>query len=379
MPGVDLNLDLPSLSDPLATIVAKFITALSVVEDDLAADVTPSEIDINTSLSMNGSALVNTGSVQFVAGNAPTSAGSMWYEDDEFWVQDATGAVRLTVDGAIDASSIGGITSLASPAAVTWDLASSQFRFTADSGVFADLSADDLVLNSASGSVRFSVADAITTAREFNIVDLPASGVSALVYDAASSSLKSSENTRITNALKATTLDVSGASTLTGNVTVGGLTSVAGGLVHPVWEQALPTHNGDRFAGVNKDTTNFTTSVLSVSRTVGTSNNSSLQWMQHIPLRVGERIKTLGATVSKTTAGAPNFTISLVSLSGGNVFTTLDFANLAASGVSALLLTLGTPAEFATDTQYFFQFDFPALSSVGYFSRPFFTYDNVVG
>ncbi len=387
MPGVDLNLDLPSLSDQLATIVAKLITALSAIEDDLAADVTPSEIDINTSLSMNGSALVNTGSVQFVAGNAPDAAGAMWYEDDEFWVQDATGAVRLTVNGAIDASSLGGITSLASPAAVTWDLASSEFRFTSDSGVYADLVADDLVLHSASGSVRFSVADAITTARQFNITDLPASGVSALVYDASSSALKSSENTRITNTLKATTLDISTTTTLTGaitaasSLTVAGVVDVGGAFRHPEWTVPLPTHNGDPF--INSIGADYVENFVNWGKTSGAA---AVTWLQLVPVRVGERIKSLTCTIQRTGVGSAfQYTLSLIKLSGGNVTAAVDgststtYATGNTLGVEMLTHTLGTPVSGAADELFFFQLVMPANVGPALCSRPFATFDAVVG
>lgn len=213
MPGVDLDLDLPSLSDSLATIVSKTVDALQAIEDDLAAQVVSSEININAALSFNGAAITNLGSATFSSGNIPTTAGSVWYDGTEWYVSDATGTIQVTSNGSLNIAAVGGIVGDyggGNPARVTYDDASGEYRFTEDTGVYADLVADDLVLHSASGSVRFSVDDAITTDRQFIIEDLPTAGVSALVYDASDSSVKSAENTRVTNALKITTLDMTG-------------------------------------------------------------------------------------------------------------------------------------------------------------------------
>lgn len=213
MPGVPLNLDLPSLSDDMATIVAKLVTAIGLIQDDLEAKVVPAEIDVNAALSMNGSALTNVGSGQFVAGNPPTNAGTIYYNSNEWFLRDATGAVRITLNGALDASSVGGIGGDyggGNPASVSYNDASGEYRFTEDVGVWADVVCDDLVLQGASGSVRFSCDSGISSARQVNINELPASGVSLLTYDASNSRLADAQTVRATNVVKATIVDVTG-------------------------------------------------------------------------------------------------------------------------------------------------------------------------
>lgn len=213
MPGVDLNLDLPSLSDSMSDIVAALVVAISTIEDDLSAKVVPAELDINAALSMGGNSLTAVGSVQLMSGNAPTAAGSLYYHTDgEFYMLTSAGAVKVTANGSLNVTAANGIVGDygLGPEAVSYDNLSGEYRFTEDTGVWADLVADDLVLNSASGSVRFAVDNAITTARQFILKDIPASGVSALVYNASNSTVESAENQRITNQLKATILDISG-------------------------------------------------------------------------------------------------------------------------------------------------------------------------
>lgn len=211
MPGQPLNLDLPSLADPFAEILAKLLIALAAIEDDLEGLIVPSEININASLSLEGNALTDAGSLQLLAGNVPTAAGAIWYADGEFYMRDASGVIQITSNGSLNVASIGTIVGDyggVNPARVSYDNASGEYRFTEETGVWADLVADDLILNSATGSVRFGVDDAITTARQFIIKDLPASGVSCLVYDASTSTVESSENQRITNDLLCTRIDV---------------------------------------------------------------------------------------------------------------------------------------------------------------------------
>jgi hypothetical protein len=197
MPGVDLNLDLPSLSDNLSDIVSKIVIALAAIEDDLADDVTPSEFNVNTALSLAGNTLTNAGSVLLVSGNVPSAAGSIYYDSGEFYAIDSTGVIQLTDAGNLNAASlgtIGGDFGGANPAQVTYDDASGEYRFTEDTGVYADLVADDVVLMGASGSVRLGVAAGITTARQFLFDDLPTSGITLLAYDSATSTVEDAGN-----------------------------------------------------------------------------------------------------------------------------------------------------------------------------------------
>lgn len=196
MPGVNLNLDLPSLTDPMATAIAKLVTALQAVEDDLAGKILPSEININAALSMNGNALTNIGSLQMLAGNAPTAAGSIYYSNGEFYAIDAAGTIRLTLNGALDITATGGfVGDYGQPgvnAAASYDNASQEYRFYSDGGLgtWADLVCDDLVLEGTNGSVRLGVDAAINTARQVLFKSLPTTGVGLLVYNSATSTVE---------------------------------------------------------------------------------------------------------------------------------------------------------------------------------------------
>ncbi len=214
MPGTDLNLELPALEHTMTEVVSKTATALSAIEDDLRDPVVTSELDMNADLSMEGNAITNVRGLVLGDGADATPDGTLAMVDDELTVYTAAGEVRITLDGALDASAIGGITGLGgTDAAVTYDSASDEFRFTESPGDYADLRAEDVILVGTTGTVRLHVHDDLVTDEEINVKSLPAAGISLLAYDASTGSLVDAATVTTTNAVPVTTL------TATGNVT----------------------------------------------------------------------------------------------------------------------------------------------------------------
>lgn len=192
MIGTDLNLVLPTLGDSYSDAIAKIAIALSSVEDSLGDKATPAVLNINEALNLQGNALTNISSLILAAGNLTNLAGSIFYYNGEFYAVDATGTVQLTANGALNATP-GSITNLVSPAAVTWDSASQEFRFTTNNTpTYADLVCDDVVLKGATGSVRLDVHSAIATSRSMIVKSLPTTGCSFLVYKATDSTVEDS-------------------------------------------------------------------------------------------------------------------------------------------------------------------------------------------
>ena len=211
MVGTDLNLSLPQLSDTLSVVVSKTATALSAIEDSLASKVTPAGMDISSNLDMSGNLMINAGGLLLTAAtDNPAFPGLAYFYNGEWFLCDNAGAVQITSNGAVNASSIGGISGMSGGAAVSYDLASQEFRFIASIGVPADLSCDDVLLNGSAGSLRLDCGAGITTTRTFTFNELPASGVSVLVYDAGTSRYVDAQTTRATNVVKVTKIDVSG-------------------------------------------------------------------------------------------------------------------------------------------------------------------------
>ncbi len=201
MPGLDLNLDLPTLADTFADIVSKLVVAIDAIETDLAARVTAGELDITTALSMGGAPLINVGGVR-LNGGVSTTVGTIYMDGADLHVVTALGDVQLTAGGAIDVAAlgtIGGDYGGANPAAVVYDDTSGEYRFTEETSVWADLVADDLVLHGTAGSVRLGVDDALTGAKTVLFKALPASGVSGMVYNVATTGIEDGAVTRETN------------------------------------------------------------------------------------------------------------------------------------------------------------------------------------
>src|ERR1041384_2355978 len=177
MPGQSLNLSLPSLSDTMATIVSKTATALSAIQTDLTPKITPPALNINASLSVAGNALTNIGSLQMVDGNQPTNPGSLYYHNGEFFLVDTTGTIQVTTNGVLNVAGVVGIIGDyggSNPARVIFNDTAGEFRFQEDQAgpIWADVVCDDLVLEGASGTVRFNVDAAISGGKTINIKSL---------------------------------------------------------------------------------------------------------------------------------------------------------------------------------------------------------------
>ncbi len=320
MPGVDLDLDLPSLSDTMAVAIAKIAQALSDIGDDLAAKVITSELDINAALSLNGNALTNAGSVQLLAGNSPSVAGSIFYDTDgEFYAITAAGVVRLTSSGSVDVSASGGIGGdYGQPgvnAQVVYNNANEEYTFYSDTDVYADIVVDDVVLQGENGSVRLGAGNDIDTQRQFIINGLPDSGVSVLVYNAATSSVEDASVTRATNDLKVTNLDVTGAirtgaraytyPVLGGDVITNGLVSASTTAPGVTLTQTLGAYNAFIRVPII-DTTWRIQSVIVYSEASTLSNTYSLvetTWAASLPTSAFNASSIAGTT--NTTATEP--------------------------------------------------------------------------
>lgn len=275
MPGVDLDLDLPSLSDTLSDVVTKTAVALASIQDDLAGMIVPSEIDINAALSLAGNSLTDASSVQFLAGNPPTSAGSLYYySDGEFYVITANGTVKVTANGSLNIAAGGGFTGdygLGDESA-SYDSASQEYRFNAAVGTPADLVCDDVVLTGTLATVRLSCSDSLSTARQIVVTSLPSSGISLLAYDASDSGLKDNNATRATNTVKVTGLDMTGEVTHTDrtfNIPFNWLPATGGG-----------------FGLIGSGSPPYWTN------TGGTGTNTTAYF--NLPLVTGQRLKSLG-------------------------------------------------------------------------------------
>lgn len=307
MPGVDLNLVLPTTGDTLSTIVSKLTTALSAVKDDLAPRITPGRLNINSALSMGGNALTNVGGVRLLGGQS-TVVGTL-YMDEELNIVTTAGTVKLTSNGAINVGTVGTINGNyggVNPASVYYDTASGQYRFTTNPGVWANLVSLTATLMGSAGSVRLGVDASVVGAQAIIVAALPATGVSGLAYQASDQTLRDASTVRETTTHQFTAID------LTGNIK------------HGDWIRTGPVVRFNTFLELG------TTTDYSSSSPGMTVTPISTVW---IPISTGfkttDRIKSV--TLYSPAASTYDATIVQVNAAGGAAITNLSSGGSAAA------------------------------------------------
>jgi hypothetical protein len=170
--------------------MAKIAEDLQIIETDLEAKVVAAEIDINGDLDFNGWQAVGVSALVLDPVPDPDDfgAGSAIYSQNEWYLVTAAGAVRVTLDGQLDAASLGGIGGdygSPNPAAVTYVDTDGIYIFTEEPGVYADIEVDDVVLRGASGLVRLACDAAVDTGPTLSINEPPASGTALTIWDSA--------------------------------------------------------------------------------------------------------------------------------------------------------------------------------------------------
>ncbi len=337
MIGTNLGLDLPSLSDSLATIVSKVTVALSAIQDSIADLADPSALNINDAISMNGNALSGVSTVQFATGNASQVPGSLFYAAGEFFMVDVSGTpIQITANGLINIGGTGGFVGdyvSSNPTGAAYDLASTQFRFTKTVGGVttpSDVSLLSAILNGAAGSVKIGVDAAINTARIANFKSLPGTGVSLLVYNAATSTIEDGNVTPPTNPLTSLTV------------------------------ATLTTTTDDKYSYVQTHAHQMAPAQASVNVTANdlnvTSTGTAWSYSSPIfPLRVGDRIKTYKLYWS---AGSGNVVVKLKKQTATNIIVTVDTVTTSVPGsfTQTTSQTIASPVAAADGDRFYLEF-----------------------
>ncbi len=352
MPGTDLGLELPSLSDTLADVVSKTATALEAIAADLEPRITAGELDISTELSLGGAPATNVGGIR-LTGGATAVVGSIYEADGDFFLVTDAGVVQLTADGGIKVAAagiIGGDYGGANPATVTFDDGDHAYDFNDEPGEYADVRCRSVVLhnNDSGGVVTISVDPAITTEREISVKTLPASGVSALVYSAATSTLETADTARITADLKATNVDASGTLAATGTATLGaaltvggtatvtgtltasgaatvaGVLTASGGFKHGVFDVVLPATSAHLRPDVIDPTTGYVTKTLDAVHVTNYGPSATRYFDIPIPCRIGERVTNISCKFYRSPSVPRDRTLALYRVNGLTI-TLVDF------------------------------------------------------
>lgn len=341
MPGVDLNLPIPALSDTQATVITKVAQALTAIENDLTPRVTSNEININTPLSFNGLGAENLGYATFNGTPSSVVSGTIFFSGEWFLVT-AAGTIQLTNNGALNISIGGGIGGDygAVSALVTYDNANTRYRFFGSSAAsLVDLDARNFVSNGTLAKVTISVDPTFAVNRIFNFKSLPTSGIALLTYDSVSSSVTDGSAAPIT-----ANHTFSGVSTFTGNIVANAL------IKHTAWSKELPFTSGPgstnlaNFAGPGVD------------GLAPATPGVAFTWVSEpFGLRKDDIVNSVVCRITKGSAGTT--TLSIRKKDAAGTITTVESATSTSVGTGDITCTVAAPVAIGARERWFLQFD----------------------
>lgn len=238
MPGINLNLPIPSLSDTQTVVVTKVAQALTAINTDLADPVLASEISITSGLNFGGNPALNVGYIAF-GGGTPGAVipGTIFYNNGNWFLVDGTTTIQITSAGALNLVLNGGIGGdyAAVSALLSYDNAGTRYRFFGAGGTtLVDLDSRKLALNGTNAIVTFGVDNALLANKTINIKSLPAANVGLLAYDAAANALVDGSTVAITASPTFTN-----AVTFNGNITVNGNIQANGQIKHGTYSKEI--------------------------------------------------------------------------------------------------------------------------------------------
>lgn len=342
MPGVDLNLPIPSLSDTQTTVVTKVAQALTAIDTDLADPVLASEININSALEFNGNPALNIGYATFGGGTpGVVIPGAIYYNNGEWFVVDGTATIQLTNAGALNLTLNGGIGGdyAAVSALLAYDNAGTRYRFFGAGGTtLVDLDARKLALNGSGAIVTLGVDAALLANKTINIKSLPTANVGLLAYDAAATALVDGSSVAITASPTFTN-----SVTFNGGIIVNGNIQANGLIKHGNYSKELSLTAADGEA------------ISSIAVTYGTGGATYTTWVSEpftsAGLIVGDIPQNIVIRITKANANGTGWQINRKPFNAANVVVASGIINTA--GTSDQTLTIGVPVAIASRERWF--------------------------
>jgi hypothetical protein len=343
MPGINLNLPIPSLSDTQTQVVTKIANALTLIGNDLTPKVVAAELNINSALDLNGNAALNAGYITFGGGTPGTTIpGAIYYNNGEWFLVDGTATIQITAAGALNLTlngAIGGDYS-AVAALLSYDNAGTRYRFFGAGGTpLVDLDARKLALNGASAVVTLGVDASLLANKTINFKSLPAANVGLLAYDAAATAIVDGSTTAITASPTFTNaVTFNGGITVNGNITANAL------IKHGTYSKELSLTSALGEA-ISSNTVTYNTSGASYSTWVSDVFTSA-------GLIVGDIPQSIIIRITKANANNTGWTIFRKPFNAANVTMASGVINTA--GTSDQTLTIGSPIAIAARERWYF-------------------------
>lgn len=348
MPGVNLNLPIPLLSDTQTVVVTKTAEALDAINTDLAAKVTSSEIDINANLPFNGFAGTNVGSLIFADSLLAPQPGMILYTGGEWYMVDSTGTVKITSNGAINLSStgaIGGDYGTAS-ALVSYDSANTRYRFLGSGGTsLVDLDARKYAANNTtSGRVFFGVDSSVTSDLNFIVKSLPTSSVGILGYDASAGAVVDGST-------------ITAPQTFSNTVNFSNAVTFSGLVKHPAYTTEIPLFVGEETQTNVQTGAGQLTGIVSANPSVWSSSPLGI-----CGLRTNDVVQSITVRMNKLSTATATVSLFKRAVGGASTAVTLTGNTSSASGVVDITAVVSSPVAIATRERWWVQIAFTNAS-----------------
>lgn len=346
MPGNPLSIELP---EPGVTIgpeyATKLRTALLALIDDIEAKITPDEITVNEDLSFRSSAVsysavdmkslgLQTQSAVLASG----SNGSLFNVNGELYYRDGSGNdIAVSSSGSL-AAAPGNITSTGTPefgdsgTELIWSGGDSQFQFKAGASAWADLVFGEAKFRNGTNAMTMSCP--VTT--DYELI-WPA--VASTDGDLAS-------------------FDADGVITfgkdLIGDFTIDGDFDVSGDIGHGEVSIALNAAAGHGLSGAG--------AVVPLSLSGGIyegwweSTDIGDEWICHLPLKVGDRLKSVKFLFEGVNSNTKTFVVQKVFYSTPSVTTVKSETSTLALNSTKTATVAGSGEVVSTNVSYYVRF-----------------------
>jgi hypothetical protein len=350
--GQDLGVDPPAVGATGPGYATTMNAAVQACIDAIEAGATTSTgLTVDSDLPMNGNDLTEAGSAQFEnKTDAFTTPLALYFRSGNLYANDGSGnQVRLIVNGALDASSLGGIGGDyggANPALASYDDANSKYLFKKNGTVYAAMEFGTArYVASTSGNVVSVLAPA-SLAASYTVTwptAVPASNGSAMVMSTAG--------------VVSTTMTPSWTSvTASGAISGATVTTAEAGIRRGEATVSLSPFDARVWDGVDDST-------VSIARNGGTGTwYISLTASEYclIPLHVtqGDRIKAVTVQVMDTNAGSGAVTAKLFKATFATAATRTQVGatqTSAADGTEQTLTISGLTESVAASVHYYIE------------------------
>lgn len=358
--GQSLGATIPAIGTAGTTYATNINDALTAIVDACEAGVSTSVgLTVDSDVDFDGNGITDASHLGLTnQASQPATAGFAYIYNNEWYLNDGLGNdVRITLNGALDASSVGGIGGDyggGNPAAVSFNDANSKYTFTTDPGVYAALEFGTARHIAATSGNAVTVKAPDTLAGAYTAIwppTIPGSGTQLL-------QITSTGAMSCTAAPSVTSLTASAA------VSGGSVVTAEADARHAERTIVLNGYSGAEDGS----------SCQLVSGVWSTTSTGTIGFT--IALPVGSRLKSVSAFI-RDTASTVNFKVFRYDPSASSVsYTQLGSTQTSAGSTSAQTLTVSGLTDTASTTETFFaQVNFTAT---GHTCRGIsYTYDRV--